>query len=392
VREVVLVLTAILLSACNSGPVDLVDDIPPDVGSAMCTPAGAGPGWSFTRLGSGTKPALTVGAGGAAHVAFMNEATDGWVRYARLPLGASAPSGLETVASGYFYGPIDIVRGADGEPRVLYHDHDGLDQVVATRIGTPNWSLEPMPSAGHDGWYGSGVFDLAGTLHTATYDPAGFSGRGLVYGAWTGSSWTIETAAPGSFDYKGGTAIVWTPSELHVAFYDDLAGEPRLATRSAADTWSVTTPEPLGGYADVGRFPDMALDPDGQTLHLLYLATTGATAGVVRYALGMPGSFLVRDVASISGFSLGFDGARDIATMDLDLAARPVVAVQSLSELTLLRIDGAATEVLESFQAPAGVVFGQQTDIDVDDSDRIQPTWWQSGEVPGTVCHAVNGP
>ena len=384
-----LALTVVLLGGCTSGPSGLTDDVPPDVGSAMCTPVGAGPEWRFTRLGSGTKPALTVDGSGAADVAFMNEAMDGWVRYARLPLGDAVPSAVETAATGYFYGPIDIVRGADGEPRVLYHDHTRLDQVVATRNGT--WSRESMPSPGHDGWYSSGVFDPSGTLHTATYDPSGFSGRGMVYGAWTGSSWTIETAAPGNFDYKGGTAIVWTPTEVHVAFYDDLAGEPRLTTRTALDTWSVTTPEPVGSYADVGRFPDMALDQDGQTLHLLYLATTGATEGVIRYALGVPGSFQIRDVAPISGFMLGFDGARDIATMDLDLVARPVVAMQSLSELTLLRLDGTDTETLESFQAAAGVVFGQQTDIDVDDSGRIHVTWWQSGEMPGTVCHAVNG-
>ena len=386
-RVRLLIIRSLLLSlGCgdNNDPSGPANDV-------ICALVGAGPEWHFTRLGSGTKPALTVDAGGAAHVAFIDEAMDGWIRYVRLPLDAGAPSAFETVASGYFYGPIDIVRGADSEPRVLYHDHDALDQVVATRNDALNWSLEPMPSAGHDGWYSSGVFDPSGTLHTATYDPSGFSGRGMVYGAWTGSSWTIETAAPGSFDYKGGTAIVWTPTEVHVAFYDDVAGEPRLSTRTALDTWSVTTPEPIGSYVDVGRFPDMALDPDGQTLHLLYLATTGATEGVVRYALGVPGSFQIRDVAPISGFTLGFDGARDIATMDLDLAARPVVAMQSLSELTLYLIDGANTEILESFRAAAGVVFGQQTDIDVDDSGRIHLTWWQTGEVPGTVCHAVNG-
>jgi hypothetical protein len=77
--------------------------------------------------------------------------------------------------------------------------------------------------------------------------------------------------------------------------------------------------------------------------------------------------------------------------MDLDLAARPIVATQTLSEMMLLRIDGANTDTLASFQAAAGVVFRQQTDIDVDDSGRIHVTWWQSGEMLGTVCHAGSG-
>lgn len=86
-----------------------------------------------------------------------------------------------------------------------------------------------MANAGHDGWYNSGFVDPGGTLHTATYDPAGFGGRGVVYGAWDGASWDIEVAAPGSFDYAGGTEI-----------------EPRSTTR--ARTSSRTSP-PMRRYS-----------------------------------------------------------------------------------------------------------------------------------------------
>ncbi len=86
---------------------------------------------------------------------------------------------------------------------VLYHDHTRGDQVLGARIGS-DWSLHPMPNSGHDGWYGSGTVSARGTLLTASYDPSGFEGAGVIYGEWNGSDWTIELAASGSLDYTGG--------------------------------------------------------------------------------------------------------------------------------------------------------------------------------------------
>ena len=119
----------------------------------------------------------------------------GWVRYTTLASGASVPAPVQDVADGYFYGPIDLVLGSDGRPLILYHDHDREDQVLAIGSGS-GFQLRPMENAGHDGWYNTGVVGPDGTLHTVTYDPRGFSGRGLNYGAWDGTRWRVELAAP----------------------------------------------------------------------------------------------------------------------------------------------------------------------------------------------------
>ena len=226
--------TVLLLVACGGDdPANPIDDgVPPSESLAVCTPEGTTAGWSFTMLGSGAKPALALGTGGTVHAAFMNEAMDGWVRYARLSVGADAPSAFESIDAGYFYGPIDIVMGSDDQPWVLFHDHSRGDQVLALRAASGSWSLRPMSNSGHDGWYNAGVLDAGGTLHTATYDPRGFAGRGVTYGVWDGSSWRIELAAPGSFDYAGGMSIVLTAdSRAHIAFFDDGAGEARIAAQ-----------------------------------------------------------------------------------------------------------------------------------------------------------------
>ena len=44
----------------------------------MCTPSGVTTGWTFSRIGTGSKPALAVGDDGTVHTAFINEAQDGW--------------------------------------------------------------------------------------------------------------------------------------------------------------------------------------------------------------------------------------------------------------------------------------------------------------------------
>lgn len=386
------VVAAAFLAACgdDTGPGDFIDDgVAPDAGASICMPSGTTAGWTFSRLGSGTKPAMAVGADGVVHAAFINEALDGWTRYARLDAGSQAVSALETIDRGYFYGPIDLVLNA-GQPWVLFHDHDREDQVLAARAGADSWSLHPMSNGGHDGWYNVGAIDPDGRLLTATYDPRQFSGAGVNYGVWDGSDWTIELAAAGRFDYAGGMALVRaTDGTVHIAFFDDLSREVRLATRTSED-WSVTTVEAAGAALSVGLFPDMVVDPDGSTLHIVYLERSASSSGVIRYARGTPGSFEIMDALEVSDFSIGQSGARDLATLALDGSGRPVIAAQTRSELNVIRLTDGAWEPIANFTAEGGVAFGQQTEIEIDAQGRTHVLWWQSGEVPGTVCHAVS--
>ena len=375
-----------MLAACAGSPASPDDGDGDDALVVSCVPSGSVAGWRFTHIGGGTKPAIAVGTDGTVHATFMSEATSGWVRYASLSAGASSPSQSELIASGYFYGPIDILLADDGQPRILYHDHDREDQVLAIRSGG-GFTLHPMTNVGHDGWYNTGVIGPDGTLHTATYDPSRYSGLGLIYGAWDGSNWDIELAAQGSFDYAGGTAIVHTPDGIRAAFFDDVTRLGKIATREGPNTWTVSTIEPLGGRSEIGRFPDMEVDPDGSTLHLVYLGMGALGGGVVRYAKGTPGAFEFQDLMSVTDFTIGMEGARDIATLKLTESGEPIVAIQTRSEMTLLRVGAQDVETLAQFQAQSGVAFMQQTDVVVDGSGQVHVTWWQSGENPGTVCH-----
>ena len=88
---------------------------------------------------------MAVGADDEVHTAFMSEAMDEWVHYINLSFSREW-----TVGERYFYGPIDIVLADNGDPRVLYHDHDREDLVLEVRSGSP-FMLQPMENVGHDG-------------------------------------------------------------------------------------------------------------------------------------------------------------------------------------------------------------------------------------------------
>lgn len=390
IRSVPLSRRLVLIASLCAAVVGCSESIAPPLSSAICTPDGDTTGFTFLRLGEGTKPAIALGSDGRVHAAFIDESTSGWIRYVHLEPGAGAPSFTTLVAEGYFYGPIELVLDENDRPHVLYHDHTRADQVLAVQQPDGSFLLHPMDNPGHDGWYNAAAFDTTGVLHTASYDPSGFSGVGVVYGAWDGQDWTIEVAAPGSFDYAGGMAIdvAGDASTVKVAFYDDVAGLGRLATRDGSGSWSTENIESLGAWDEVGRFPDLDYSSSGTT-SLVYLAQAAGT-GTVRRARIHPSSEDRWDVTTVTGFTIGFAGARDLATFDFG-AGQDVVAYQTRSLLGLIKSGnqpGTWTE--RTWAAAPGITFGQQTEVVIGATGEVHLVWWQDGERPGTICYATD--
>ena len=103
-----------------------------------------------------------------------------------------------------------------------------------------------------------------------------------------------------------------------------------------------------------------------------------------------PGNLVVRELTAVSDFDIGFDGARDLATLALRPDGTPIVSVQTRSELSVFEVGPAEDTELVRFQARDGVRFRQQTDTRVAANGDIHIAFWQTGEEsPGTVCHAV---
>lgn len=378
-HRALLVVSVATLVGCGSDPTD------PDLGFA-CGPAEPD-GWLWVDVGEGTKPALALASDGTPHLAFMLESLSGWVAHSQIdPSGV--PATATTVASGYFYGPIDIDVHS-GVPAIVYHDHDREDQVLANRTVSGEWDLEPMANGGHDGWYNSIEVGADGTFHTGTFDPSGFGGVGVNYGRFSGGQWNVEVAAPGSFMYDGGLSLALSPDGTpYIVFFDDVAKVGRIARRNGPGDWEVDVLETLNGELESGRFPQLVID-DAGGLHVAYLARTSTSAGSIRYASGGFGALTVRDVAPINNIQIGpstsTDGARSIVDIDLLSDDTPVVVYQSRSVTTVARGNGTGFD-LEAIPAVAGVRLRQQVSMEIDSADRIHMTYWQDA---GMVCYGV---
>ena len=88
------------------------------------------------------KPSLAVGADGLPRIAFLLEAMPGFVAFAQKSDGGWT---VDRVASGYFYGPLDILMNGES-PVINYHDHDlqgwpgARDGRSVKWPGTAEWS------------------------------------------------------------------------------------------------------------------------------------------------------------------------------------------------------------------------------------------------------------
>ena len=171
------------------------------------------------------KPSLAVGADGLPRVAFLLEAMPGFVTFAeRRDSGWVA----EQVATGYFYGPLDVLMNG-ANPVINYHDHDLQDQVVAVR-GEGGWARTPIQSAGHDGWDNTLGIGPDGVLHTLTTDPLDFGGPGLEYASLIDGVWRVEEVGTGPIMYAEGLSMA----------------SPRTARRTSRTTTRRSDPCTMG--------------------------------------------------------------------------------------------------------------------------------------------------
>lgn len=351
----------------------------------VCAPAQS-EGWLWVAVGEGTKPVLTLDGLGQPHLAFMLESMSGWVHYAQVDRSTGVVSDTQTVAEGYFYGPLDIATRL-GSFFIVYHDHTSEDLVLAERVANGAWISHPMANSGHDGWHSSLEVGPSGDVHAGSFDPSGFGGLGVFYGRYANDAWEVELAAPGSFMYDGGLSLALGAGETpYIAFFDDVEGVAKIARRFGPGSWVVEVVEPKGSMLEAGRFPHLIVGEDGATLHLVYLARASSTSGVIRYATGLFGNLTIQDVAPIDDIQIGMGlEARNIVNVGLMSDGSPVIAFQSKSKTSIARWAAGAFD-LEVLPAAEGVRLRQQVSMAVDGDDRIHLAFWQ-GDFPGQVCY-----
>jgi hypothetical protein len=332
--------------------------------------------WRTEEIGTGIKPAFAIDDEGVIHVAFLTEEDHGGVFFAN---NASGLFESETVAEGYFYGPVDIAVSADGVPYIAYHDHQDLafkpalgDEVVAVPQGGV-WELTTVADEGHDGWDNAIVLDDQSNWHTASIDPAQFGSQSDVeYATNAGGSVQVSQVGSGPIDYEFGTSIALDPEGVPgITYYNN--GEKRLEIAVLGpEGWSVEVVDENG---DAGRYSALTYDADGNP-HISYFAARNRESGTVRYAHWDGSQWQIEDVDTLDNIRMGSVGARKITSLVIDTQNNPHLAYTDRDRMVYATkgADGwTMQEVVTAGERP----LGQLVELALDGDGNPQLIWFQ---------------
>ena len=364
----------------------------PASGSEATSPptAAARYSWDVSEVDSaGAKPSIAVDASGIPHIAFMSEATPGFLKSAVLNGGAWDVS---TVTTGYLYGPLDIALDSDGSPQIVWHNHDNEDGSYG-RLANGEWVNTDIQSSGHDGWDINIALDSSGSPHVLSVDPAQFgSQNGLEYATLDGETWTVEKVGTGPLPYEFGNSIaVDSQGRPHIVWFDDQGQDLKYAIRDSGG-WTISTVDSAG---DVGRYPSLALDQDGNPV-VSYYQTLSESSGAIKLARWDGSQWNVQRIDQLDDVFPGFFGARKNSSVLLDADGNPIVAYSDESVVKLASWNGDGWDI-ETVATADKEPLGQQVSMALDTQGVLHITFAdvrQKGGpgVLGTVMYARGTP
>ena len=380
-----------LLAACSGSDPTPTTQVPTPTGSALDGGASdSGPGslgltWQIEDVDAGGKPALALDSQGVPFIAYMEEAQAGFVKAA---VRRASGWEIETIADGYFYGPLDIAVGSNDVAHVAYHDHQAAafdpdlgDAVYAVRADGA-WTAAPVRDQGHDGWDNRITTDADGRPHMVGVDPVEFGGEGVeYYSLGADGSWQVEGVGSGPQTYQFGVSVAVARDGVpYITYYSQQEGDLAIAVRTDAG-WAIDFIEQDG---DVGLFSELLIDETGR-FHVSYLLRTASSSGIVRYATrasaGDP--WTISDIDELDAIVTGQVGARNITSVAVDSRGVPWVAYSDTAELHVARLDGTkwrTQRVAESGDQP----LGQLVSLGIDGDDGLHIAYFE-GRSPGPI-------
>jgi hypothetical protein len=354
-------------------------------------------GWAIEDVDEGTKPALALTGAGVPNIAYMLEAQDGFVKNA---VRAGSSWDIDILATGYFYGPLDIATGPDDVVHVTYHDHQdsGFDPAkgdavyAVLRDGT--WTVDAVFDDGHDGWDNRITVDAQGRPHMSAVDPEEFGGDGVEYYSQDDSGqWTVEAVGSGSLTYKYATSVAVDPEGgPHITYYDQKNNDLAFASRDGSG-WDIALIDTEG---DTGLFSSLVIGQDG-SYHVSYLRKTGGSAGVVKYATRPAGGgdWTIREVDTLDDLLFEFTGARNITSLVLDSSGNPWIAYSDEGTLRLAVWDGSQWKI-DTVVDAGSRPLGQLVSLKLDGQDQPHVAYFEvtstGGPLAGVIKYAKGTP
>ncbi len=326
---------------------------PEDAGDLALTVAD---GYTATAIGQGIKPDLELAPDGTPGIAFLAEDIMGTIGYASAGSGWST----ETVAEGYFYGPIGLAYTPDGQPQIAYHDHqdtsfqqDKGDLTVASG-GDAGWAIEALASEGHDGWDSTIVIGPDGVLRAAGIDPQQFDRTpGVEYYELQDGAWQVTEIGSGPIAYEFNVSLAVDPDgNPALSYFDNNNQDLKYAYRQDG-TWTIETVDSDG---DVGRYSSLAFDSSGNP-HISYLRIDGAADATVRYANNAGSGWSATDVDTLADLETGFTGARRVTAIAVDADQAPRIVYSDRSVVKVATQGGGGWDtstILTAGELPLG--------------------------------------
>jgi hypothetical protein len=312
---------------------------------------------------------------------------------------------IETVAEGYFYGPLDLALDTGDRPHIVYHDHQGEmfdpntgDAAYAFKNGD-GWDVEAVVHPGHDGWDTSIALGPEGAVHISSIDPVQFGAvDGVEWAVRQSGAWSIRPIGSGPVPYEFGTGIaVDGTGRVHLVYHD---GEERLnATGRGSDLFYATYAgagweiEEVDSEGDVGKFASIAVDGEGRP-HLAYFEWTEAGAGYVKYAFRDGEGWRTERVERLEDVEISFLGARRMTSIAMDGEGRPHMAYADRTWVRCAVRSGEAWEIQTvAFPSAGSEVLGQLVSLALDRSGRPHLVYYElplrAATSLGTIFYAL---
>ena len=342
----------------------------PPTGPEPAPAAGAAPaefsftiaeGWSAAFVDEGIKPDLALDAAGAPGITYIDEDFDGWIRFA----SAAEDWQPQTVAEGYFYGPIGLSYDLDGQPHVVWHDHQDAnvdlnlgDLTHAARDGS-TWTIESAADPGHDGWDSTITIAEDGVIRAAGIEPSQFGfDNGVEYYERRDGAWVVEPVGSGPIAYEFNVSLAVSPDRLPaLSYFNDGAGDLELATFDGS-AWNI---EKVATEGTTGMFSSLVFDAEGRE-HISFFETTDGT-GLIHYAVRDGEGWTIEEVAPLDDVTLGQTGARRNSAIALGPDGAPRIVLSDRSTLSYaVRTDSGweVEPIVTAGEAPLGQLVSFQ--------------------------------
>ncbi len=315
-------------------------------------------GWQATFVDEGIKPDIALDASGSPGVAYMREALDGWIRF------ASATDGwqVETVAGGYFYGPIGLAFDPGAGPHIVWHDHqdssfdlDKGDLAYGVREGSA-WAVESAADAGYDGWDSTISIGSDGVVRAAGVEPVQFGlANGVEYYERRDGVWTVQPIGSGPIPYEFNVSLALDGDGFPALTYFEASDGDLVFASFDGSEWNM---ELVASEGTVGMFSSLAFDAEGQP-HISFFETVEATAGVIHYASrDADGGWTVEKIAELTDVELGMTGTRRNSAVAVDATGVPHVVLSDRSVMSYA-VRGADGWEIEELVPAGGAPLGQ---------------------------------